>query len=303
MLTILDQNTSTYDAIGEDYTEVLSRPYYDNELRKGFELLERSVRQLTTTGVARVIRALDIGCGVGQYTRFLLEQGLEVVAVDSSRSMLAATLAAAGDHNARLSCGHLDAASLEKIDGPFELVVALGSVVNHLSDWDHFLQQCARLLAPRGHLVLSMDHLSILEGAAWALYTTILRKPDRPGALSTRTQDGPRVSPSTFVEWPLYLNHQRYSVFLQYRSLKHVTKVLRECGLRGDYIGGVNLISAMLPRVTLSSVYDVGPTNGLFSRLVLALSRRIDDRLGSLLPTLAATQYVVATRAAADDST
>lgn len=110
------------------------------------------------------VRVLDLGCAGGRNTRFLLERGFDVAAVDFSPAMVAATrervaaLRSAEEAAARVRQGTMD--DLKDVpDGSIDLIVALGIYhgATDRAEWERALAESARVAA-RGALVLVANH-------------------------------------------------------------------------------------------------------------------------------------------------
>jgi ubiquinone/menaquinone biosynthesis C-methylase UbiE len=100
-------------------------------------------------------RVLDIGCGTGYLLRLLAErcpQATELAGIDAAPSMIGAAERAADDLRLRFTVGAAE--RLPYPDGGFDLVVSTTSF-DHWSDQKAGLGECARVLAPGGHLVLA----------------------------------------------------------------------------------------------------------------------------------------------------
>jgi ubiquinone/menaquinone biosynthesis C-methylase UbiE len=100
-------------------------------------------------------RVLDIGCGTGYLLRLLAErcpQATELAGIDAAPSMIGAAERAADDLRLRFTVGAAE--RLPYPDGAFDLVVSTTSF-DHWSDQQAGLGECARVLAPGGHLVLA----------------------------------------------------------------------------------------------------------------------------------------------------
>jgi ubiquinone/menaquinone biosynthesis C-methylase UbiE len=96
-------------------------------------------------------RALDVGCGTGEFTAALAEAGAEAVGVDVAEAAL---------QRARIRHPGLDF-RLVAIDGPlpfednrFEVVWA-SEVIEHVADTARWLSEVRRVLAPRGRLLIT----------------------------------------------------------------------------------------------------------------------------------------------------
>jgi SAM-dependent methyltransferase len=94
-------------------------------------------------------RVLDVGCGLGAFAeRFSKDLRADVKAIDTSTRMVELTRARGIDAQEG------DIESLPFADGEFDCVFA-GWVLYHVPDLEKGLAECARVLAPGGHLVAS----------------------------------------------------------------------------------------------------------------------------------------------------
>ena len=98
---------------------------------------------------------LDVGCGTGYLLRELAARcpgAVALVGVDPAGGMMAAARAAAGDRRLRWVEG--TAEDLPFPEGLFDVVVSTTSF-DHWADQQAGLDECARVLAPGGWLVLT----------------------------------------------------------------------------------------------------------------------------------------------------
>jgi ubiquinone/menaquinone biosynthesis C-methylase UbiE len=99
---------------------------------------------------------LDVGCGTGYLLRCLAGQvadpGARFAGVDLAPRMTA--VAESLSHDPRLRYLRAAAERLPAADGAFDLVVSTTSF-DHWADQQAGLRECARVLAPGGHLVLT----------------------------------------------------------------------------------------------------------------------------------------------------
>lgn len=116
---------------------------------------------LKVLGTLAGLRILDLGCGQGQSTRWLLDQGAEVVGVDIAEVMLGYADAST------LVCA--DAQALPFADNSFDLIVSAYGALPFIADLDAAFQEMHRL-APR--IAFSTTH-----PIRWAF-------PDDPTALT-----------------------------------------------------------------------------------------------------------------------
>ena len=102
-------------------------------------------------------RVLDVGCGVGRWSRLLASRGACVTGVDLSPTMIAEAdrRAAAGGLTSRCRFIVQDSAALE-IAGTFDLILCV-TMLQHILDAGALrsaLHRMARHLAPHGRLVI-----------------------------------------------------------------------------------------------------------------------------------------------------
>ena len=96
-------------------------------------------------------RVLEIGCGMGRFTRLLVEQGFDVTAVDLSPDLLEQLgRETAGDGDGQLRTICCDAAEMHRhVDGPFDAVLGF-FFLHHLDNLRPTLQSVLDILRPGG---------------------------------------------------------------------------------------------------------------------------------------------------------
>jgi ubiquinone/menaquinone biosynthesis C-methylase UbiE len=100
---------------------------------------------------------LDLGCGVGRWSRWLAARGAQVTGVDLSPTMIEIARRRARDAGLTKRCRFLvqDVAKLDA-DGPYDLVLAV-TVLQHILDpvrLQRALERMSKHLAPGGRMVL-----------------------------------------------------------------------------------------------------------------------------------------------------
>jgi SAM-dependent methyltransferase len=108
---------------------------------------------LDALDISRGDRALDVGCGPGNYTRDLAsasESG-PVVGIDASEAMVAAAAKRGGAAN--LTYFRADAAALPFRDGAFDAACSVG-VIHMVEEPEAAIGEMTRVLAPGGRLVI-----------------------------------------------------------------------------------------------------------------------------------------------------
>jgi SAM-dependent methyltransferase len=128
-----------YEELWQGLPERLDPP--DWKLRRGFLLSE----------VRPGDRALDLGCGAGEFTAVLADAGSEVVGVDVAEAALT---------RARSAHPELEFRRVP-IEGPLPLddaafdLVWSSEVIEHVADTARWLSEVRRVLAPGGRLLLT----------------------------------------------------------------------------------------------------------------------------------------------------
>jgi SAM-dependent methyltransferase len=125
---------------------------------KVFAFLERA-------GVRVRGRALDAGCGGGGMPLSLAEEATSVVGIDPAERFQAAGVRLGRERGLRnLHFALADGMALPFPDGTFDLVLS-HAVIEHVADAPLYLRECARVLAPGGHVYLSTAPYLSFAGA------------------------------------------------------------------------------------------------------------------------------------------
>ncbi|GAB4132195.1 MAG: class I SAM-dependent methyltransferase [Acidobacteriota bacterium] len=115
-------------------------------------------------------RLLDLGCGTGEHTRFLQDQGCSVVGLDASPSMLSQAYTAHSAPGVWFVRGSIDALPLAA--GAFGGAICLGNTLPHLAGGEslrRFFSELGRVLVPGGRLLVQMlNYCRVFEkGIRW----------------------------------------------------------------------------------------------------------------------------------------
>ncbi|MGE5328339.1 MAG: class I SAM-dependent methyltransferase [Deltaproteobacteria bacterium] len=101
-------------------------------------------------------RILDLGCGFGDYSRFLYDMGAkEVVGIDSSEKMIEMAEAQKGERNIAYYRMPIEEISFEK--DSFDLVIS-NIVMHYIEDIDGLFSRVNKVLSPNGIFVFSSEH-------------------------------------------------------------------------------------------------------------------------------------------------
>jgi SAM-dependent methyltransferase len=116
---------------------------------------------LERAGVVIRGRALDAGCGGGGMPLSLAEEARSAMGIDPIPRFRDAGVRLARERGvANLHFAVADGLALPFGDGAFDLVLS-HAVIEHVADAPLYLRECARVLAPGGHMYLSTSpHLS-----------------------------------------------------------------------------------------------------------------------------------------------
>jgi SAM-dependent methyltransferase len=170
-----------YDSIAGDYDELVRG---DGWMRDA--LLAHYLRLFRPGD-----RVLDVGCGTGLDAEVLARYGVRVVGVDASPAMIARFRARAARAGvAELVEGHvLDVADLRALpleDGALAGAVSSFAGLNTVPDLSGFARDVARLLRPRGRLVVHMlnrfslwEWLGYVSRCRWSAARTLAGRRER----------------------------------------------------------------------------------------------------------------------------
>lgn len=165
---------------------------------------------LERAGVTARGRVLDAGCGGGGMPLSLAEEAAVVVGIDPAERFQDAGVRLGRERGMRnLHFALADGMALPFPDGGFDLVLS-HAVIEHVADAPLYLRECARVLAPGGHVYLSTAPYLSFAGAHL-----------------------PRLK----VPVPLHLIVGRRIAFATFRMLaRHATWALREPANENSFI-------------------------------------------------------------------
>jgi SAM-dependent methyltransferase len=120
---------------------------------------------LERAGVTVRGRVLDAGCGGGGMPLSLAEEALAVVGIDPAERFQDAGVRLGRERGLRnLHFALADGMALPFRDASFDLVLS-HAVIEHVADAPLYLRECARVLAPAGHVYLSTAPYLSFAGA------------------------------------------------------------------------------------------------------------------------------------------
>src|SRR5262245_21622457 len=124
------------------------------------ERVQLQLEALRLAGRVKGCRVLEVGCGAGGLAQKLAAQGADVVAIDASPAAVHAADQEAKEAGVQPApefavADLLDAGSLPR--GPFDLAICV-LALHESDDPGRALAAIAKLLHPRGRLVLAIEH-------------------------------------------------------------------------------------------------------------------------------------------------
>jgi len=142
-----ERTAQQYDAMASAYAA-------DNSTSPYNAFYERPAT-MAILGKVDGLRVLEVGCGAGLLTTWLVDQGAAVTAMDVSPAMLDLARRSVG-RRAELVLADL-AVPLPFETGSFDIVVA-SLVLHYVRDWEAALREIRRALSPNGVVVFSTHH-------------------------------------------------------------------------------------------------------------------------------------------------
>ena len=140
---------------------------YDHDANPLQALEEPRVRE--ALGDPRGRDVLDLGCGTGRHTAWLVEAGARTTAVDFSAGMLEQARERVATGDVRFVTHDLHE-PLPFADTSFDAVVS-GLVLEHLRDLHAFFAEAHRVLRPAGRAVVSAMHPAMFLRGSQARFT------------------------------------------------------------------------------------------------------------------------------------
>lgn len=141
---------------------------YDTNVNRTRDLEAVALRR--TLAKIKVERCLEIGCGTGKNTAWLVEHCADVTAVDFSSEMLARAKEKFAPGRVRFVQADITE-PWNFVDGTYDLV-SFSLVLEHIADLDDILSKAAQCLTPGGHLYIGELHPFKQYGGTKARFDT-----------------------------------------------------------------------------------------------------------------------------------
>ncbi|MGC2191038.1 MAG: class I SAM-dependent methyltransferase [Candidatus Dormiibacterota bacterium] len=182
------------ERVGQQY-DAMAQAYAADIETNAFNAYYERPATIRLLGDVEGKRVLDVGCGPGALTSWLIEQGATVTAIDVSQRMVDIARARVGERAKVLRADLARPLRFLK-DGSIDVVVA-SLVLHYLRDWDLVFREFRRVLDVEGVAVFSTHHPAM----DWQLH-----RPDDYFAIDRITETwskGGRDFPVTFWRRPL----------------------------------------------------------------------------------------------------
>lgn len=154
-------STATYfDTLSSSWSELYIK---DSRFKRRHDLITELITSEVLPNLPKGSRVLDVGCGSGYFTHFLLSRGCTAIGVDLSREMI--KQAEALNHKfvavSQAKFKVLAAEDLSPAMGKFDLIICL-SAIEYVKDDKQLLGMFSALLNPNGMLLVSVPNRSSL---------------------------------------------------------------------------------------------------------------------------------------------
>jgi SAM-dependent methyltransferase len=280
-----------YDRVAWSYDfEDNAYPFYCNEQSATLRLLNQCV---PAVGAGEERWALDLGCGPGQYSVWLLERGYHVMGVDISSNMIEAARRATRAYHERVVFREGDLMTLPVPGERFSVAIAFGSLVNHLDDWVAFFRRVSPLLNREGLLLFDVDNILGLHQVLYLAYTHLRRMPGRPTARGLLQRIVANLRGATYqTVLPIETAVGLLDLPLTYGSLSLMQRVTAAADMEIIARLGANTLAALLPGTTLSVSYRTR-ADGVPASWLERLLASLDEALAAPLVGVAGLQFLV----------
>lgn len=146
-----ERTARQYDAMAAEYAAHNAESTYN-------AFYERPTT-ITLLGDVAGRSVLEVGCGAGPLTEYLVEHGAVVTALDVSSEMVRLAKARVGNR-AKFLVANIEEPLSFASGSSFELIVA-SLVLHYIKDWESVLREFHRLLRPGGAVVFSTHHPTV----------------------------------------------------------------------------------------------------------------------------------------------
>jgi len=213
-----------YNSLAEEWDRRYENPTIQYRRSVEFNIISKNIK--------RGNKALDLGCGTGRHTFFLLERGCNVIGVDISPKMLEVLKRKAEERKYSLSLFLTDCNNLPFKTESFDVVISIYGPLTHLQNPANCIQEIMRVLKKGGKIVIGVENkwalLPLIRRVLKFEWNKIIILFHEGGKFTVfKKEDG-----------------QEVLIWLQYYSLKQLIKLFRNAGfIKIKTYGGLLLLS------------------------------------------------------------
>ncbi len=240
-----------YDSLAEEWNKRYENPTIQYRRSIEFNVISKNIKKGD--------KVLDVGCGSGRHTFFLLEKGCNVTGIDISLKMLEVLERKAEERKYSLSLFLADCNNLPFKTESFDVVVSIYGPLTHLQNSVNCVQEMMRVLKKGGKIIVGVEN-------KWAFLPLIRRilKFEWNKIIMLLREGG------KFTVFKKE-NSQEVLIWLQYYSLKQLVKLFRDAGfIRIKTYGGLLLVPQEYG-------YSLKRSLSFFKKILVWLERRLQD--------------------------
>jgi len=148
---IINENSISFDSY-----EKMAEYYFEGVDTKPFNAYYERPATLSLLPPVAGKQVLDAGCAAGWYSKWLLDNGAHVTAIDFSPSMITMTKKRIGEKADVIQADLNEPIAFIK-DQSIDIIVS-SLTLHYIKDWDLVMAEFNRVLRPLGPLVFSVHH-------------------------------------------------------------------------------------------------------------------------------------------------
>ncbi|MFZ7131548.1 MAG: class I SAM-dependent methyltransferase [Eubacteriales bacterium] len=151
-----EENVIHKDSVSLHTYEALADYYFDDVDTKPFNAYYERPATISLLPDVKNKTVLDAGCAAGWYTKWLLEKGANVIAVDFSPNMIEMTKKRVGNR-AEIIRADLNSPLDFIKDSSIDIILS-SLTLHYIKNWDSVMREFNRILKEQGQLVMSIHH-------------------------------------------------------------------------------------------------------------------------------------------------
>jgi SAM-dependent methyltransferase len=149
------RNRALWDGQADDWVSAGERSWRSDPIWGIWHVPETELRLLPDDMTG--LRAIELGCGTGYVSSWMIRRGAVALGIDNSERQLATARRLAEEHGVTLELLHGNAERVPRADGSFDFAISeYGAAI--WADPLEWIPEAWRLLAPGGQLVFLGNH-------------------------------------------------------------------------------------------------------------------------------------------------